>query len=62
MCLDPNDVLGAARLGAHDPDHFVVQNGDNRKMRKYVNICRAAGFSFIPFAYGSQTIFVKTKL
>jgi hypothetical protein len=49
MCLDPNDVLGAARLGAHDPDHFVVQNGDNRKMRKYVNICRAAGFSFIPF-------------
>jgi hypothetical protein len=50
MCRDPNDVLNAARLGAHDPHHFVVQNGDKPKMRKYVGICRAADFSFIPFA------------
>jgi hypothetical protein len=50
MCRDPNDVLNTARLGASDPDYFVVQKGDKPKMKKYVNICRAAGFSFIPFA------------
>jgi len=50
MCRDPNDVLNTARLGASDPDYFVVQKGDKLKMKKYVNICRAAGFSFIPFA------------
>jgi hypothetical protein len=50
MCADPNDVLQAARSGAHDPDFFVVEKGDKPKMRKYVDICRDAGFTFIPLA------------
>ena len=50
MRRDPNDVLNAARLGASDPDSFVVQKGDKPKMKKSVNICLAADFSFIPFA------------
>ena len=48
---NPNDVLNAARLGAHDPDYFVVQKGDKPKMKKYVDICRTADFSFFPFAF-----------
>ena len=51
MCRDPNDVLNAARHGAHDPDYFVVQKGDKPKMKKYVDICRTADFSFFPFAF-----------
>ena len=35
MCADPADVLQAARSGAHDPDHFVVQKGDRPKKAKY---------------------------
>jgi hypothetical protein len=50
MCTDPNDLLQAARNGAHDEDYFVREMGDKKKMEKYFDICRNLGFTFFPLA------------
>jgi hypothetical protein len=49
MSANPNAALDKARCGAHDPD-FFVKAADATKNATYVDMCRRAMYTFIPFA------------